>query len=123
VVWAVGECLQTRGVTAVVARLPARLSRAEARRLQLAAERGGGVGLFLRPVGPGSDVYAAATRWLVAPAPGERGVQRWKVKLVHGHGRHVDESFLLERRRGSDEANLVRVAAVLPDRPAVAAAV
>jgi hypothetical protein len=121
VVWAIGECLQCRGVRAVVGTLPSRLTRAEVRRLQLAAERGNGIGLFLRPVGPGSDIYAAATRWLIAPAPGERDVQRWSVRLVHGHGRHLGQSFLLEKRRGSDQTNLVRLAPPLADRPPVPA--
>src|SRR5438067_4113604 len=51
--WAVGECLKCKGVAAVVAALKPsqRLTRLEARRLQLAAERGGGVGLLLRPAG------------------------------------------------------------------------
>jgi hypothetical protein len=122
-IWAVRECLQSQAVGAVVAQMPARLSRVEARRLQLAAERGNGVGLFLRPLGPGSDVYAAHSRWLVAPARGERDVQRWDVRLVYGHGRHLGQSFLLEKRRGSDDANLVHLPTPLADRPALPAAV
>jgi hypothetical protein len=122
-VWAVAECLACRGVSAVVARVPARMSRAEVRRLQLAAERGESAGLFLRPTGPGSDVYAAATRWLVAPARGERDVQRWELEMVHGHGRQLGQRFLLERRCGCDEANVVHLPAVLPDRAAVSQAV
>ena len=42
-VWALAECLRCRGVAAVVAAPPA-LSRVQARRLQLAAEHGGGGG-------------------------------------------------------------------------------
>src|SRR5688572_4435326 len=80
-VWAVAECLRCRGVAAVVAAIPARqkLSRVHARQLQLAAERGGGVGVLLRTVGKSSaddDEHAAQTRWLVQPAPGEPHVQR-----------------------------------------------
>jgi hypothetical protein len=99
--WAVAECLRCPGVGAVVAQLSAKLSRLEVRRLQLATETGGGVGVLLRPTGGGSnaDVYAAATRWLVAPSPGARGVQRWKIELIHGHGRHIGQSFILEYRR------------------------
>src|SRR5205807_4964577 len=55
--WAVAECLRGKGVGAVVASIPS-LSRLEARRLQLAAETGGGVGVLLRPAGRGSQVYA-----------------------------------------------------------------
>jgi hypothetical protein len=115
--WAVTECLRCRGVGAVVA-APARVSRVEARRFQLAAEQGGTVGVLVRPLGRGTDVYAAATRWLVAPARGERTVQRWTVRLVHGHGGRVGEVVLLERCR---ETHSVRAVEQLADRPAAPA--
>lgn len=102
-IWAVSECLRCKGVGAVVAQITGRLSRVEARRLQLAAEEGGSVGILLRCVGKrakGSDIYAASTRWRVRPAPGELTIQRWKMELVHGHGRQVGQSYLLECRRG-----------------------
>ena len=107
-IWAVGECLKCRGVGAVVAavKAPCRLTRLEARRLQLSAERGGGIGLLLRPAGKASAEHAAATRWLVRPAPGERTVQRWEVQLVHGHGGRVGGVVILEHSR---ETNRVRV--------------
>lgn len=112
--WALTECLRCRGVAAVVAQ-PQRLSRIEARRLQLAAERGGAVGLLLRPAGRGDAVYAAATRWLVTPAPGERTVQRWTIQLIHGHGGRVGQTVILEWCR---EDNSVRAVDKLADRPA-----
>lgn len=102
VVWAVAECLRCRGVGAVVGQLPARLSRVEARRMQLAAEQGGGVGILMRQMGRGDDIYAAATRWRVKSAVGDRRWQRWKLELVHGHGRQSGESYLLECRRGTE---------------------
>lgn len=98
-VWAVAECLRCKGVGAVVA-APAPLSRIEARRLQLAAERGGGAGVLLRPArGRGSTCHAAATRWLVRPVPGERTLQRWSVQLIHGHGGRVGQNVILECSR------------------------
>ena len=100
--WTLTECLRCKGVSAVVAPVPAKLSRVEARRFQLAAERGGGAGILLRSLGRGSDIYAAATRWLIEPARGERTVQRWKVELVHGHGGRLGQSVLLEKRRAQD---------------------
>jgi hypothetical protein len=138
--WAVAECLRCRGVAAVVAAVPTsqRLSRVQARRLQLAAERGGGVGLLLRPAGRASAEHAAATRWLVGPAPGERNVQRWRIQLVFGHGGRVGEAVILEHHRdtaaaaapflprtagagaagGQHDADVVRPVAAHPVHPA-----
>jgi hypothetical protein len=115
--WAVAECLRCRGVGAVIAApTPARkMSRIEARRLQLAAEHGGSVGILLRQTGRGDDVYAAATRWKVSPMPGERTVQRWTIQLLHGHGGLVGNTVILEWRR---ETNSVHTAEQLADRPA-----
>ena len=89
------ECLRCKGVAACIA-APARLSRIEARRLQLAAECGGGIGLLLRSIRAVSSPYAAVTRWVVRPATGERMTQRSSVELIHGHGGRVGESVLLE---------------------------
>jgi hypothetical protein len=121
--WAVTECLRCRGVAATVAS-PRRLSRIEARRFQLAAERGGGVGLLLRPFDRTAQIYAAATRWLVGPCRGERTVQRWKMQLIHGHGGRVGQGVILENHRdtGTLQARVqvhpVREADQLADRPA-----
>lgn len=101
-VWAVAECLRCRGVGAVVGQLPARLSRVEVRRLQLAAELGGGVGILMREMGRGDDIYAAATRWRVRSVAGDKRWQRWKLELVHGQGRQLGESYLLECCRAAE---------------------
>lgn len=114
-VWAIAECLRCKGVAAVVAAPPA-LSRIEARRLQLAAERGGGAGILLRPLrGRGSAVHAAATRWLVRPMPGERTLQRWSVQLIHGHGGRVGQNVILECSRETHRIS-VRPAPAVPVR-------
>ena len=112
--WAVAECMRCPGVGVTVAPV-ATLSRVEALRYHLAAERGGGVGLLLRPLDRNASVYAAATRWLVAPAPGLRTVQRWSVQLIHAHGGRVGETVILEHHR---ETNTVRAAEQLADRQA-----
>jgi hypothetical protein len=77
----------------------------------------------LRPNGGAASAHhAAATRWLVEPAPGERTVQRWKVRLIYGHGGHLHHPVYLEcardfwRRRDS-EIDRVRAVARLADRP------
>jgi protein ImuA len=112
--WAAAECLRCRGVAAVVATIDYRLSRVEARRLQLSAERGGGVGLLLRPADRAvSSEHAAVTRWLVRPVPGERTVQRWSVQLIHGHGGRVGQAVILEHSR---ETNRVRAVEELANR-------
>lgn len=105
VVWTAVECLRCPGVAAVIARVPQRLTRVEARRLQLAAEQGGGLGILVRPKpSPGmTDIYSAKTRWLISPSPGERTVQRWRVEMIHGHGWQTCQPFLLEKYRGSGE--------------------
>jgi hypothetical protein len=119
--WAMGESLRCPGVAATVAAAD-RLSRLEARRLQLAAETGGGVGLLLRSLlskstqrAPGRcpPIYAAATRWLIGPAPGEANVQRWKIRLIHCHGGNTEQTLLLEHHR---ETNSVRAVVELADR-------
>jgi hypothetical protein len=118
VIWSIAECLNCKGVAATVATVD-RLSRIEARRLQLAAERGGGIGLLLRPMirtqagAQAPQIYAAATRWVVAPARGERTVQRWEVKLIHGHGGRIGQTVILEHSR---ETNLMRTLDKLADR-------
>ena len=117
--WALTECLRCRGVCAVVSAV-GELSRVEARRLQLAAERGGGVGLLMRPFAPGKSIhYSAATRWLIEPVPGDEITQRWRVELIHGHGGQVGSSVLLEVNR---ETNLVCASEKLADSSAPAEA-
>jgi len=112
------ECLRCTGVNATVSSIQ-HLNHIEPRRLQLVPERGGGVGLFMRPYAPGiSNTYAAATRWIIQPAPGSDQVQRWSVELQHGHGGQVGKVLLLEVDR---ETRAVCISAPLADRPAAPA--
>lgn len=104
------DCLRCPAVLAVVATLPPKLSRPQARRMQLAAEEGDGLGILMRPQGRGADVYAATTRWTVSPHPGTHDWQRWKIELVHGVGRAVGQTFLLESSRASAGTFHVRAA-------------
>jgi protein ImuA len=96
--WALAECLRCKGVSATIASL-SRLTQLQARRLQLAAERGGGVGIFMRPFTQSQVPYAAATRWRVRPARGTEQIQRWSVELLHGHGGQIGQVVLLEVSR------------------------
>jgi hypothetical protein len=114
--WAIAECLRCKGVGVVIA-APQRLTRIEARRFQLAAETGGSVAILLRHTGAGSNIYAAATRWLVAPTPGEPTTQRWKIQLIHGHGGRIGQSVFLEYSRETRKIRAVREVQKLADRP------
>lgn len=114
-VWAVTECLRCKGVAAVVAAFE-HLSRIQARRLQLAAETGGGVGIFLRPAGKASGDYAAATRWKVSPAGGQRTIQRWRMELIQGHGGQVGKVVVLESCRETDHLHISEPMAHRPNQ-------
>jgi protein ImuA len=110
--WTMAECLRCRGIAACICPV-GKISRIQARRLQLAAEHGGGIGIVLRGADALGWPYAAATRWMVSPARGERMVQRVRVELLHGHGGRIGQSVLLEVCR---ETNHVRAADKLADR-------
>lgn len=93
--WAVTECLRCPAIRACVAPVP-KVSQIIVRRMQLAAERGGGVGILLRPAAALAWPHAAITRWMVHPMPGEPMVQRCSVRLIHGHGGQIDQPVILE---------------------------
>jgi protein ImuA len=104
--WAIAECMRCAGVAATVAHV-GRLMPVQARRLQLAAEQGGGVGVLVRPDDARATNYAAATRWRVSACAGSRASQRWNVELVYGHGGRVGQRFVLEVDRETGRANAV----------------
>lgn len=117
--WATAECAGCRGVVATISGFHHNyLSRVQVRRLQLATERGGGLGVILRPLKEkqrrSSPAYAAATRWLVRPVAGDASVRRWELRLIHGHGGRINEGVILEVCR---ETNLVRASEAVADRP------
>jgi protein ImuA len=66
--WTIDQALRCPGVTAVIADAT-RLDMAGSRRLQLAAEAGGTIGLLARPLWERGVISAAETRWLVTPEP------------------------------------------------------
>ena len=119
--WSIAECMRCRGVGGTIPPPAGRLDRRDARRLQLAIERGGGAGILIRVLDRNADIYAAATRWLIEPAPGARSIQRWKITLIHGHGGQIGSWFLLEHCRDPFDPNHpVRATAELVDRPGAA---
>ena len=95
--WAMEEGLKTPGLAAVLGE-PQKLDLTASRRLQLAAESVGGLGLVLRPA-DGGKATAAVTRWRVASAPSAAPVSgqetprdfglmrgRWRVSLERCRG-------------------------------------
>jgi protein ImuA len=113
ILYALAECLACDQVAAVVA-TPPPLSTLDARKLQLAAEHGNALGLFLRPFGSSKPMYAPATQWVVGVAPGGLHGRRMTIERVHGRGGRVLARAVLEV---CDETNTLRPASLLADRP------
>jgi hypothetical protein len=74
--WAIEQCLRCPGVRATLAWLDKRIPARVHRRWQLAAEVGGGVGLFFRPVWARREPIWADSRLLVTPKAGGQGESR-----------------------------------------------
>lgn len=121
------EGLRHGGVSAVVGEV-GRLSMVASRRLMLAAETGGGIGIAIRRRRRSTDVddvdrpTASLTRWRVSarpsaplPVPGV-GRPRWLVELLRCR---AGESFEIEVEACDGEGRLALPAAVV-ERPAAA---
>ena len=85
--WSIEQCLRCPGVSATWAwvdqRIPARVHR----RWQMAAEVGGGVGLFFRPVQARREPIWADLRLLVTPRPGGQGeTRRLHIEVLYRRG-------------------------------------
>jgi protein ImuA len=86
--WAIEECLRCSGVSATWAwvdeRIPARVHR----RWQLAAEAGGGTGLFFRPVAARRAPVWAELRLLVRPLAGgtQEETRRLHIEVLYRRG-------------------------------------
>jgi protein ImuA len=89
--WAMEEALRCPAVTGALLDMEVSDLTA-ARRLQLAAEAGGAIGLLLRPDTPSPGPTAALTRWRLAARPGEDGGAHhlgdpsWQAELLRGRG-------------------------------------
>jgi protein ImuA len=88
--WAIDQALRSGGASAVLA-WPEKLDDHLFRRLQLAAEAGGTLGLFLRPLRALAEPSWAEVRFLVDPqpsAPSSNGAatRRTKVSLLRSSG-------------------------------------
>jgi hypothetical protein len=132
-IWAIDQALRSGAVAAVYAEIGDWLDPADARRLQLAAEAGGAVGLFVRPTGlrpaatrsvaknsaatRSAAKNSAATRasfadvrWIVSPLPGHGG-RRLQVELdrcrggVTGSRRVIEIGVAADRLSGYGAAS------------------
>ncbi len=88
--WAMEEALRCPAVAGALLNL-SELDLTAARRLQLAAEAGGALGLLLRPDTEQAGPSAALTRWRVGALPGATGPHslgdpRWQLELLRGRG-------------------------------------
>lgn len=101
VLWAVEQALQTRGVGAVVCEVD-RLSSAAFRRLQLAAETGGSLGILLRPERVRHQPSWAEYRLLVrplataGPPSASHPRRRLLVEVLRGRKGFTTESVIVE---------------------------
>ncbi|MCO6419956.1 hypothetical protein JYK14_27895 [Siccirubricoccus sp. KC 17139] len=91
--WAMEEALRCPGVAGALLALPGEIDLTAARRLQLAAESGGGLGLLLRPDAEdgAAGATAALTRWRVGALAGtgsahDLGDPRWSLELLRCRG-------------------------------------
>lgn len=82
--WALDQALRCRGVAAALA-WPERLDDRTFRRLQLAAEQGGGLGLLIRPDSARHEPSWADVRLWVEPlpVPSPEALRRLRIHLLH----------------------------------------
>jgi protein ImuA len=85
--WAIEQCLRCPGVSAVCAWVAERFPTHVQRRWQLAAEAGGGVGMFFRPEAARREPVWADVRLLVTPLAGDRGeARRMRIDVLYRRG-------------------------------------
>lgn len=95
--WALDQALRCPGVAAALA-WPERLDARDFRRLQLAAESAGTVGLLVRPAAVRHEPSWADVRWLIEPRPGagDADRRRLRVHLLRCRGGAADCSIDVE---------------------------
>jgi protein ImuA len=85
--WAIEQCLRCSGVSATWAWVDERTPERVQRRWQLAAEAGGGVGLFFRPIAARREPAWVDLRLLVTPhAGGEGESRRLSLEVLYRRG-------------------------------------
>ncbi len=114
--WAMEEGLRTRALAAVIGEPPGIVDLTASRRLQLAAETGGGLGIVVNPEG-GFAASALESRWRINAAPAGDAVRpRWQVTLERSRGGARNAHWIVER---DEETGDFAVVAAPADRSAV----
>lgn len=109
--WTLNQALSSSGVGAVLS-WPEKLDDRAFRALQLAAENGGGVGLFLRPTGVRGHPTWAAMQLLVEALPAGKATRRLRVEIVrcrHGQAGAAVEVELDDETGTLQESRFMRV--------------
>lgn len=106
---AASQALRSRAVGAVIGQFE-RLSERDGRRLQLAAETGGGLGIFIRPAVALQAPSFAAVRLLLSPLPSVATRRRIAVQVLRCHPENKPRSALVEI---DDETGDVRAFSLL----------
>lgn len=99
-VWAADQCLGCPAVAAVVARLE-RLGRVHSRRLQLAAEAGGGIGLVVTPLAGRERTFVAVAVALDGEVAFGDKAKSKKQKAKIGRDQGSDGSIAIDNPRSS----------------------
>jgi protein ImuA len=85
--WTIEECLRCSGVSATWAWVDERIPVRVHRRWQLAAEAGGGIGLFFRPISARKQPVWAELRLLVTPMAGaQEETRRLNIEVLYRRG-------------------------------------
>lgn len=111
IAWALDQALRCPAVAAVVA-WPAALDGHTFRRLQLAAEEGGSLGLLIRPPSARSEPSWADVRLWVEPLPAAVSGRRLRIEVLRSRGRIVGTSVQVEI---DDETRIVHLDSPLAD--------
>jgi hypothetical protein len=120
--FALDQALRSTAVGAVMA-WPQRLTSTEFRRLQLAAEVGGGLGVLLRPMSAQRTASFAALRLLVAPVASNETVRQVRLEVLRCRGGMPGQAIILEIDDATGDVRVPRrLAAATPDSRAAGVA-
>jgi protein ImuA len=116
--WALNQSLGCEGVGAVLS-WPDKLNDRAFRSLQLAAETGGAVGLFVRPLAVRGHPSWSELQLLVEPLPAPDRIRRLRVHVIRCRNGHAGASVDLEL---DDETGKLQESRFVPMASAMAVA-